>query len=481
LVRCYAQFIEKEIEKVTTDDRLPPPYTFPTTGTRQTMTEMTKPLLKQLCKDNGLYGTASINDKIYLHYKGFKAIQNLDEYTGLRAMWLEGNGFTKIEGLEHQTQLRSLFLHENIIDKIEGLDAQVHLDALNLSKNYIKKIENLAHMKELTSLNLAHNHLTSAADVEHVLLVPSLQTLDLQHNKITDDGIVDVLAQMKDLRVLYLLGNPVVRSIKHYRKTIVGKCKALKYLDDRPVFDEERRRVDAWMAAYDESGGNVDVANEAERAELKVIRREKDEAEERNFRAFEELMLQGKEIRRQRELEAQQQALTTPAGTADLQVLPPVPTVNPFSGETVVEVPESDLVRDARERRWGEDSVPFSTKMQQKTSAEEHGAVREAAPPVPAAAAAAAAPVAPPPPPAASKPAGWVKLAIEEADVDENDDGDHGNDEVKEAVADDTTAAEAVSVMKVGKFSSLLQEAAADVAKEVKNTSDVLGRLSEVD
>ena len=424
------------------------------------MTEMTKPLLKQLCKDNGLYGTASINDKIYLHYKGFKAIQNLDEYTGLRAVWLEGNGFTKIEGLEHQLQLRSLFLHENIIEKIEGLEAQVHLDALNLSKNYIKKIENLAHMKELTSLNMAHNHLISVADVEHVLEVPSLQTLDLQHNKINDDGIVDVVAQMPDLRVLYLLGNPVVRSIKHYRKTIVGKCKALKYLDDRPVFDEERRRVDAWMAAFDESGGNIDAANEAERAELKQIRREKDEADERNFRAFEELMLQGKEIRRQREL----------AQTAsDTETLPPVATVNPFSGASVVEVPESDLVREAREQRWGKDSVPFSATTQQQVGSQQQ-AIIEAEQPNSAL---------PPPPGSANElvqPAPqttWVKLAIEESE--------DGNDEVKEALADDTAAEESVSAVKVGKFSSLLQEASVEVAKEVKNTSDVLGRLSEVD
>ena len=216
----------------------------------------------------GLYRTPSINDKLYLHYKGFKRIENLNEYTGLKAIWLEGNGFTKIEGLEQQRLLRSLFLHENIIEKMEGLDNQLELDSLNLSKNYIKAIENLSHMKVLTSLNLANNHLMTAADVSHILGIPSLQTLDIQHNKIDDIGIVDVVAQMPDLRVLYLMGNPVVKNIKHYRKTIIGKCKALRYLDDRPVFDEERRRVEAWIAVYDENG-NVDAANEAERLELK--------------------------------------------------------------------------------------------------------------------------------------------------------------------------------------------------------------------
>jgi hypothetical protein len=34
-----------------------------------------------------------------------------------------------------------------------------------------------------------------------------------------------------------------VKQIKHYRKTVIARCKDLRYLDDRPVFEEERRRV----------------------------------------------------------------------------------------------------------------------------------------------------------------------------------------------------------------------------------------------
>ena len=41
------------------------------------------------------------------------------------------------------------------------------------------------------------------------------------------------MSAMPDLRVLYLQGNPVVKNIRHYRKTLVSKCAALKYLDDR--------------------------------------------------------------------------------------------------------------------------------------------------------------------------------------------------------------------------------------------------------
>lgn len=38
---------------------------------------------------------------------------------------------------------------------------------------------------------------------------------------------------MKDLRVLYLQGNPVVKLIRHYRKNLISSCVKLKYLDDR--------------------------------------------------------------------------------------------------------------------------------------------------------------------------------------------------------------------------------------------------------
>lgn len=70
--------------------------------------------------------------------------------------------------------------------------------------------------------------------------------LDIQSNRINDVDIVDILAQLPNLKVLYLQGNEVVKHIKQYRKTLVYRCRKLKYLDDRPVFDDERRRVEAW-------------------------------------------------------------------------------------------------------------------------------------------------------------------------------------------------------------------------------------------
>ena len=309
---------------------------------------MTPEYLRKLCREHKLYGLPSLNDKLYLHYKGLTKIQCLDEYTGLRALWLEGNGLGKIEGLDSLKELRTLFLHENALDTIEGLDQLENLDCINLSKNYIKKIENIKNNQKLTNINLANNMLTDYNSIRALLDVPGLQTIDVQGNKIHDAEVISLFSQFEDLRVLYLQGNPVVKNIPYYRKTVISKCKALKYLDDRPVFEDERRRVDAWAAAF-ETGG-LEAANSAERSEIENIRREKHEADARNMAAFEKMMREGLEIKRQRELSASQNH--DPNSNLLMEIAKGAETdVNPFSGDKILHVPENPELKEIREQR----------------------------------------------------------------------------------------------------------------------------------
>lgn len=78
---------------------------------------LSKEYLKRLLRSDQktYYGTPYLNDHLFLHYKGLDKIQALEEFTGLKVLYMEGNGVQEMEGLEQLTQLRCLYLHENLI------------------------------------------------------------------------------------------------------------------------------------------------------------------------------------------------------------------------------------------------------------------------------------------------------------------------------------------------------------------------------
>ena len=172
------------------------------------------------------------------------------------------------------------------------MESCTELATLNLSKNLICKIENLGHLSKLSTLIMSHNSLTDAKSIEHIKTLPNLQVLDIQSNKIDEDDYIEVLSILQacpNLRVLYFFGNGIVKHIPHYRKSMVNNCRLLKYLDNRPISQDERRRCNRWGDAL-ESGGTIEEALQAEKEEINLIRAENKKLEDQNFSLLENMI-----------------------------------------------------------------------------------------------------------------------------------------------------------------------------------------------
>lgn len=178
-----------------------------------------------------------------------------------------------MEALENLKELRQLNLSDNMLTFVEGLEGCDQLETVYLKRNRFGK--------------------DPRGDVESLrglLDRPSINTLDISDNYLSDPAIVDeVLVKMANLRVLYSSGNEFTKKVSSYRKTIIARIPSLKYLDDRPVFEEDRRRAEAYVFR-----GGI----EAEREEMKKIKKEKSDKHWANHEAFQLMINKAREEKR---------------------------------------------------------------------------------------------------------------------------------------------------------------------------------------
>lgn len=159
----------------------------------------------------------------------------------------------------------------------------------------IQRIQGLSKLTRLTNLLIKNNRIGGEGldDVKGLLECPSISCLDIQSNKIGEVAFVDqVLAKMENIAVVYLQNNQFNKQISHYRKVLITKIPALKYIDDKPIFEDEKRYAEAW--------GRGGLAEE--RLQRELYKKEQEETQLRQHREFRAMMERYREEgRRQRE------------------------------------------------------------------------------------------------------------------------------------------------------------------------------------
>lgn len=207
---------------------------------------MTRDEIRLSCLENDGYDSPELNEKLYLHFKGYRRIENLDQYTGCKAIWLDSNGLERIEGLQSLVNLRCLYLGKNLISKIEGLDSLVHLTTLDLSNNRLTKVENLSCCISLQTVNLSRNALSTVDSIQHFKECLSIENIDVTNNNLEGDIVGSVLQHMPKLVAISINGNAVTQT-PAFRKTTIAAMPKLCYLD-RPVDEIERLGAEAFVS-----------------------------------------------------------------------------------------------------------------------------------------------------------------------------------------------------------------------------------------
>ena len=278
--------------------------------------EMTLDEIRQSCRENNGYETPELNDKLYLHFRGFKKIENLESFTGCKALWLDSNGFEHIEGLDKLTELRCLYLAKNLIADIRGLDCLRNLVTLDLSNNRLTKIDGLSCCPLLETVNVSRNALATPESIVHFQQCPEIKNIDLTNNRLEIlEEFFQCLAGIPSLVTLSLNGNEFTK-VSMFRKRMLHTMPKLCYLD-RPVEELERLAADAYFSGGPEAekaarDAHREMTNQKRVNEMAVFRQWQQEQLEVRARARAEgrsLMIEvSEEELEQRRLEAKRDA-----------------------------------------------------------------------------------------------------------------------------------------------------------------------------
>eukprot|EP00758_Cryptobia_borreli_P005094 Tbor_TRINITY_DN4730_c0_g1::TRINITY_DN4730_c0_g1_i1::g.16962::m.16962/K19750/DNAAF1, LRRC50, ODA7; dynein assembly factor 1, axonemal len=230
---------------------------------------------------------------LFLHNNVIRSMDGggFNNLSNLRILNLSHNFITRICGIAISCPLLESFLmsHNQLqsLSDCEELLKMEYLSTVDISFNKIELTPQQEKMRDIekkrTDRLLAqrdgnNNNNTTGSNGDDVNndndweLIENNDNIDKQEEEsettvpsISDLSVVSFFKNMPVLGVLYLQGNGLVHTLKNYRKNMVANLQLLTYLDERPVFPEERRATEAWAR-----GGP-----DAESMERKLIRDEK--------------------------------------------------------------------------------------------------------------------------------------------------------------------------------------------------------------
>ncbi|KAF7310605.1 U2 small nuclear ribonucleoprotein A [Mycena chlorophos] len=146
---------------------------------------------------------------------------------------------------------RQLDLRGYKIPAIEnlGVTRDQH-DCIDFTDNAIAILGNFPLLKRLSTLLLANNNISHISPSIHIS-IPNLTTLVLTNNHFSELGDLEPLKELRKLKYLSLLGNPV-REKKWYREWLAWRIPGLRVLDFQRIRDKERQAAKALFVTADD-------------------------------------------------------------------------------------------------------------------------------------------------------------------------------------------------------------------------------------